>query len=207
MKETGITYISDMARKVRRGEKTQTRRIIKPQPPIFLSAPPNEPWNIYDDIWTFAPQSLPRVARTTDTIRCPYGKPGDMLYLKEPFCFDAAEDEFTPKEMLSRGGPLFYLLDGTKPEGFGRTRSARFMPKDLARIWLRILDIRIQQLQNISEEDAKAEGAEMEIVLPGDRGSYVAGFMMLWDSINYKLGHEWDLNEWVWRIEFERIER
>jgi hypothetical protein len=74
------------------------------------------------------------------------------------------------------------------------------MPKDAARIYLRVLDIRLEWLQSISERDARAEGAPFE-------GSYKAGFMRLWDSINKKRGFAWENNPLVWSVRFETTQR
>ena len=78
------------------------------------------------------------------------------------------------------------------------------MPHWASRILLEITNIRVKRVQEISEADAKAEGAEPEIVLPGDATSYVAGFYWLWDRINFKRGYGWEKNPWCWVIEFRR---
>ena len=86
------------------------------------------------------------------------------------------------------------------------------MPKDIARIWLEITGMKVERLQDISQEDARAEGSKLWI--PEDdnlkqytNGSYRNGFHELWDNINIKRGYPWSSNPWVWMIEFRRIER
>lgn len=93
------------------------------------------------------------------------------------------------------------------------------MPRWASRITLEITNIRVERLQDISEEDAQAEGVERPIldVLPPaavtdiwpfhpHTGEYRDGFRELWDSINAKRGYGWDLNPWVWVIEFKKVE-
>lgn len=85
-----------------------------------------------------------------------------------------------------------------------------FMPKSAARTWLELTDVRVQRLQDISNEDAKAEGAEPiypPVMYPDEPLSewhYYRGFEKLWDSINKKT-HPYSSNPWVWALTFERI--
>lgn len=86
-------------------------------------------------------------------------------------------------------------------------RLARFMPKEAARIFLRITDIRVERLQDITEEDAKAEGAQQMHIddLGQTFATYRRGFQSLWESIN---GPEsWTANPWTWCVSFERIDK
>lgn len=76
------------------------------------------------------------------------------------------------------------------------------MPRWASRITLEITDVRVERLQSISEEDAAAEGVDPMVVLPGDVVSHVAGFGVLWDSINHDRA-PWDSNPWVWAISFK----
>jgi hypothetical protein len=100
-------------------------------------------------------------------------------------------------------------------KGPTRWRSSRFMPKWAARLFLEVTAVRVERVRDISEADARAEGAEALGVPTGryssegdaeERGSFRAGFAELWDSINAKRGYSWDTNPWVWVIEFRRIE-
>jgi len=78
------------------------------------------------------------------------------------------------------------------------------MPKTLARIWLRVVDVRAERLQEITETDAISEGTT-----GGGSHPYfwVGAFRYLWDSINAKRGHGWEMNPWVWVVEIERVDR
>ena len=93
------------------------------------------------------------------------------------------------------------------------------MPRKYSRILLEVVNIRVERLQKITEEDAKAEGCDNWIpcgVCTGLKGVRIGGakleatykeyFELLWDSINLKRGYDWDKNPWVWVIEFKVIE-
>lgn len=89
------------------------------------------------------------------------------------------------------------------------------MPRWASRITLEITDVRVEQLHDISEEDAKAEGAWGGCTVCGDSESgdciehtpsYIDGFAHMWESINGKK-HPWASNPWVWCIEFKRVEK
>ena len=84
----------------------------------------------------------------------------------------------------------------------GRWRSPIHMPRWASRITLEVTDVRVERLQDISEEDAEAEGMRESIVLPGDRGSFVPEFADLWHFLNEKRGFGWDTNPWVWVVEW-----
>ncbi len=84
-------------------------------------------------------------------------------------------------------------------------RPSIHMPRWASRITLEITGVRVERVQYITEEDAKAEGLGETIVLPGDRGSFVQSFAMTWNQIN---GPEsWSANPWVWVIEFRRVQQ
>lgn len=94
-------------------------------------------------------------------------------------------------------------------------RSLRYMPKWAARIWLKVKDVRVERVQDISEDDARAEGCitfsdkigdgKFDDVYEFDLTARDA-FVELWDSINAKRGYGWGINPWVWAIEFEVAE-
>ena len=87
-------------------------------------------------------------------------------------------------------------------------KSSLFMFKSLSRIHLKIKDIRIERVQDISEKEAKAEGAKKDRVIGiGKIGqkSYKEGFAILWNSINFSRGYGWFKNPWIWVIKFELI--
>jgi hypothetical protein len=80
------------------------------------------------------------------------------------------------------------------------------MPKEAARIFLKVTDVRVERLQDITEEDAIAEGMSKTLVDGVVFISAKGNFHVLWDSLNIKRGYGWEANPWVWVIEFERVE-
>lgn len=156
---------------------------------------------------------------------CPYGKPGDRLYVKEAWKTAQVNDALSPKQMIKacrdagwKSGkawaPIEYLADGhrdnfdTFAKQLGRYRHARFMPSDYSRITLEVTDVQVQRLQEISVRDAIAEGAPAvppfpaSVTAPED---HLTGFRKLWESINGP--GSWDANPWVWAVSFKVVPR
>ena len=110
--------------------------------------------------------------------------------------------------VLERGASaarVLYRADGDVACGW---KPAIHMPRALARILLEVTAVRVERLQDISEEQAKAEGAPMELgelerTVLGAVATYRAGFARLWRSING--AESWDANPWVWVVEFKRV--
>ncbi len=102
-----------------------------------------------------------------------------------------------------------------------RWKSSHFMPRSAARLFLKVKSIRVERLQDITEEDARREGIKSYWAEPHrDVAPFIGtakeigedlcstrreAFQQLWDFLNSKRGYGWDLNPWVWVIEFERI--
>lgn len=200
MKERPITFSGPMVRAILEGRKTQTRRVVNPQP--------------YEDcgrleVGMFAPTKIDRHGEEYpgDDIfgawsldgewgaRCPYGAPGDRLWVKETWQYLPTTTE-----------QVVYLAtvpDGEHPPSW---RSSRHMPRAASRVTLEVVSVRVERLLDISEQDAMAEGAREEISLPGDRGSFIGGFHFAWDAINHaRPGCAWSDNPWVWVIEFKPV--
>ena len=127
--------------------------------------------------------------------KCPYGQIGDVLWVRETWQNSANNVYYHFKADFTDPGK------GWKP--------SIFMPKDAARIWLKITDVRVERLNDISAEDAQKEGITWN---QGEEweakygNAYTYKFKMLWDSINGEK-QPWKSNPWVWVIEFERIEK
>lgn len=212
MSAHGIIFNTEMVRAILGGCKTQTRRVIH--------CPP------FDSTDEGVKQEV-----RLGNVKCPHGEAGDLLWVRETwqalrFSFDpesgvcddyrACDPERVLDYQIEQEGilnrPLYafvYAADGgwgdcREDRGFA-WRSPVHMPRWASRIWLRIVSVRHERLQDISEADAKAEGVKAQSVAlsPGIE-SYVATFAELWDSI---YGPDaWDANPWVWRIEFERVD-
>jgi len=128
-------------------------------------------------------------------LRCPYGQPGDLLWVRETFRVKIVES-------YSRKGPVWqrfvlYRADRDLPSSrFDRWRSPITMPRWASRITLCVVNVRLEGLQEITEADAVAEGCP-DGVNPRE------WFRQRWDTLNARRGFSWDVNPWVWVIEFE----
>lgn len=207
MSERPIIFSGPMVRALLAGTKTQTRRIVKPQPDEDGLA------KLVDGPWQDT---------SARSYRCPYGAPGDMLWVRE-----------TTRQWRDGAQPMTeYVADGWAPRlRWTYSRSSRpsiHMPRAAARIMLRVESVRVERLQEISEDDAQAEGVDLEAVDMAvtardyldpqgpwfhdwheDGPKYVptdtvctASFRSLWDSINGERGFSWASNPWVWAITF-----
>lgn len=199
-----IIFTTPMVRAILSGQKTQTRRIIKPQQ---TERP------IYDPAigWRFL---------GGPNIRCPYGQTGDLLWVRETFYCDDFRYPHGPREELLKNmdyrashdcGAWEAGCPCRDEEGRGSWRPSIHMPRWAARIFLKITDIRVERLQDISDGDVYSEGIgwnePLQILLRNQtKGNSPAqrAFSNLWDSINAKRGFYWESNPWVWVIEFER---
>lgn len=204
MKERPILMQAEMVRATLRNvdPKTQTRRVVKPQPDRICSV-------------LHLPRVLAKNKTMFDVQKSPYGQPGDRLWVREN---GWERPERTPK-MMREGAdtwePYYYDADGLhysevedfKRWGFKR-RPSIHMPRWASRITLEITAVRVERLQDISEADAIAEGCETAIDVSGGweyhaMGTYRDGYRLLWDKINGP--GSWDTNPWVWVIEFNRV--
>lgn len=157
-----------------------------------------------------------RVLRGTEK-PCPYGKPGDELWVRETWqawvrC-SYEYDEWEPIDRECRGGRTWeqYLEDCGNPnaieyratsKSLGPWTPAIHMPRWASRITLEIESVRVERVQAISKADAIAEGFEREPALPIDPRDW---FRVLWDSINASRGFGWDENPYVFAITFRRV--
>lgn len=205
-KERPILFSGEMVRQILAGQKTQTRRVMRPQPvypPKYAGA---HKW-----VWDYGEKP------------CPYGKPGDLLWVRETWRPAASIDANFDAKIAYGRDHIYYRAD---QDGYGATkwRPSIFMPRWASRITLRITGVRVEQVQDISEEDAIAEGIEHNWVgdepcpleyadewrnYAGDAEDFpcysaIDSFRSLWDSINgQRQGCSWENNPWVWCIEFE----
>lgn len=199
MKERPILFSGPMVRAILEGRKTQTRRVVKPQPHPDATLQGIIPRPNADRACaSFAHVDERGVHSHSLKVQCPFGRGGDRLWVRETW---APCSVFEPSEetgSIHRAGPW---RNGLEPSV--KWRPSIHMPRWASRITLEITDVRVERLQDISEADAKAEGVNESIVLPGDRGSFVASFGYLWESIHG--AGSWCVNPWVWVIEFERV--
>ncbi len=213
MKERPILFSGPMVRAILEGRKTVTRRVIKPQPYLEMDGEiinQGGPGEIqYGPEWIPVwPHGHRFAGRMLSWAQCPYGLPGDRLWVRETWREAMTEDGHRCCAYRADGS---YQCGKRQPPDADRIcnwRASIHMPRWASRITLEVVDTRPERLQDITEEDAKREGVVwVEKREPGqDKFEPCAreSFEMLWDSINPK--HPWASNPWVWRIEFKRVE-
>lgn len=194
MKERPILFNGDMVRAILDGRKTQTRRVVKPQPGSDNRIP-----------WPGRKNIVANIRDERVLGFCPYGQPGDRLWVRETWAMSGYQ------RVEYRAAPA----DGSDFRCVDRWRPSIHMPRWACRITLEITGVRVERLQEISEKDAKAEGLHYHSDMYGYRlyGKYsgigptddvgaLDAFRSLWESINGP--SSWDATPWVWVIEFKR---
>lgn len=189
-----ILFNTEMVRAILDGRKTCTRRIVKPQPTAHYGA---------------------------QCIKPPY-QPGDILYVRETWerfeCWNCEGDERgnCPKEpkksVLDKTCGCYMYRATDEISGDAKWHPSIHMPKEAARIWLKVTDVRVERLQEITAESALTEGADKYIHANGtlNEDQTITSFIGIWNSTIKKSDldrYGWDANPWVWVIEFERCEK
>ncbi|RKH14333.1 hypothetical protein D7V97_03365 [Corallococcus sp. CA053C] len=230
VREGPILFSGPMICALVAGRKTITRRLVKPQPETGESIE----WltNIVGRPPSFA-VTRPMSSDVRE-LRCPYGQPGDRLWVRETWGLEDGKDDGErvvwqadrAAAWRSNLNDRFYLASDYAPT---RWRPSIHMPRWASRLTLDVASVRVERLHDITEEDAKAEGLACITKdggrtwkygipdrdgLPGtdDTGwpwvdwdvSPRVAFERLWSSING--AESWDANPWVWRIEFRQVE-
>jgi hypothetical protein len=196
--ERQILFKGAMVRAILSGQKTVTRREVK-RDWIQSAQTPIETCPGIFHFWCSGEHA------------CPYGRPGDRLWVREAWQADAQVNAVKPRD-LSQGEPIQYPADGAvwhtgcsmiTP---GKTRPSIHMPRWVSRILLEITHVRVERLQDISNEQAIAEGvksAEQDIDPDGNDYSPYELFSGLWSIVNGM--DSWNANPWVWVVEFKRV--
>lgn len=200
IKERPIIFSGPMVKAILVEQKTMTRRVVRGK---ALE-------------WLQPGMFSPAFVANPENGMCPYGSPGDRLWVRETWAAHEYYDGRPPRDIpegvtiecavephgvITQGDDHRPIKEGER----GKWRPSIFMPRWASRITLEITGVRVERLQDISHEDALAEGAKDE-----DAGSYgfpvtsyaIGNFRLLWDSINAKRGYSWESNPWVWVIEF-----
>lgn len=206
--ERPILFTGEMVRAILNGEKTQTRRVIKPQPIIKIKNDYICDYEIKKGK-RYAAGINVKISELADNFKgiatfCPYGKIGDRLWVRETWA-----DVRGMGIETATGKPLevvFYADDPWAQEAkeWGiKWKPSIHMPKKYSRINLKITNIRVERIQTITDNDAQCEGVNgwNQIV----RIDNITAFAELWDSINAKRGFGWNTNPWVWVIELEKV--
>lgn len=202
VKERPIIFSGPMVRAILEGRKTQTRRVIKPQPLDSWMLHHNTDWSEYYKRTRFGLKKHLWIAHPTENeeIVCSKGVPGDRLWVKETFGIPDAPYEKKTKELVVYRADQFPALQEANKYFW---RNVRNMPRWASRILLSITNIRVERIQDISAADAKAEG--VEAFLNRDATAWRAGFQIGWDEINAKRGFAWSMNPWCWVLEFKKL--
>ena len=207
-----VLFNGAMVRAIIAGAKTQTRRLVKPQPPE--GADPRWTWCVSstnrDDVGAFhhgviepdGNSFTDRGRERQTAYRCPFGAPGDDLWVRETWA------EHEPDDV--QGTRTYYRADHAdgevqvRPGMFLRWTPSIHMPRWASRLTLRVTSVRVERLHAITEDDARAEGVLtvdglLSAMTPRER------FACLWREINGGRA-SWDANPWVWVVSFKRDE-
>lgn len=189
---------TEMVRAILDGRKGATRRIVKGYIPD-------------DAVWGYTAFTPKGYISCRGTFADGYGgiffklpcEPGDTIYVRETWCDD--------RQFTREATPGRYFYKASEEDGFTvKWHPSIHMPKEAARIWLKVTNVRVERLQDITSEQICKEGVEVEepYVLNGEEKRYA--FSSLWNS-NIKKSdldrYGWNANPWVWVIEFERCEK
>ena len=202
-RERPILFNTEMVRAILDGEKTVTRRPIKPQYAEQTGGIkiPLDDFAKDCDIADFSPYSI-----------------GDRLWVRETwYKFASCEGCMCDEEPEDQSGCYFYKAEHELYEG-ERWRPSIHMPREAARLFLRVTDVRAERLQNITVDDVRKEGVKFKVPVPVGDKDYVfcsemeafGAFGHLWDSTVEKSElnrYGWAANPWVWVIEYEREEQ
>ncbi|MDE4202917.1 hypothetical protein PXK20_05385 [Phaeobacter gallaeciensis] len=197
--------------------KTQTRRVLKPQPTSYQGE--------REEITQIGKVGYPTEIFTKKLCNGSYGEivkfaPGDRLWVREAWRSERSWDNLPPRDLFA-ADPIWTEADGewsdivSPSHGFttGKLRPSMFMPRWASRITLDVTDVRVQRLQEISGSDAAAEGVQLSRWITGnypffdngvevDNAVLVDKFRTLWDSLNADRGFGWRDNPWVVAVTF-----
>jgi hypothetical protein len=231
-KERPILFSAPMIRAILAGSKTQTRQIVEPRFSSHL-------WSVRYPVpgESEAACQFYHGSDNTPLCVCPYGGPGERLWVRESWGFANAcpsgDQVVEPRPFVQIGykadeyitDPIVQSeelvekvyaevlaemkkagVDGEDPR-VCRWRSARYLPRWASRLLLEVVSVRVERLQEITEEDAKAEGVVRSVSMwSGEpNGTYREKFSYSWDRINGKAS-PWADNPWVWVVGFKRVQ-
>lgn len=215
-----ILFNAEMVRAILDGRKSCTRRLIKPQPdekhtyPLGVVNDSTERKNI--GLFGFGTSEL---GGSIQYVKPPY-HPGDILHVRETWSlrFDGEKCFYKADKNTSREEKCLLDYDDV------RWHPSIHMPKEAARIWLKVMDVRVERLKDMTNNDALKEGAEGVRCDHAGSGAYgctdcmntgwleppIVEFMQIWDSTIKKSDldrYGWNASPWVWVIEFERCDK
>lgn len=198
VRERGILFKGHLVRAILEGRKTQTRRVVQPQPVGAWAAPGRQSG--------------------------PYGRIGDRLWVRETHAivpataYRASHDDGVPLPRAVSPDGYYWAVyrEGWTRSAPGRWRPSIHMPRWASRLTLEITDVRVERIHDITAQDAWAEGIRPRGVAAhaGDgttdsvdpQAAVLDEFRDTWDEINAKRGFGWAANPWVWAITFRKLE-
>jgi hypothetical protein len=228
-KDHSLIFQADNIRAILDGRKTQTRRLMRIPPEVAFDPETeslDEGQSKYDVLKLSAYDWREWEAWSTlrahghVRIACPYGVTGDQLWVRESWRAEVRWNGYEPNA-IPEGAPVFYQAtpDPAVRSRFGRPRSPLHLPRWACRISLRLTDVRVQRLQDITDADARREGIRFngDAERPRFQGAPPRGdvfprlwstareaYFDLWDSLNAKRARV-DENPWLWVLEFEWV--
>lgn len=198
--EKPILFSTEMVRAILDGRKTQTRRIAK-KIPVETHRVEQLDNNLFEAHWGgYAPDMQAFLDGSTE-IKSRY-QPGDIFWVRKTWA-----------QLKKPDGSSRFVYKASDEYPFGEKYIVKFkwkpsihMPKEAARLFLKVKNVRVERLQDITEDDAKAEGVQLNYGANDPRNckwqNYRDAFKALWNDINKTRGYGWDINPWIWVIEF-----
>lgn len=226
MKEHPIIFKTEMVKAILEGKKTQTRRVMNPQPEEgygSITVGYYHPTKVNKDGEQYPGDEV--FGAYTDDGEwgwiSPYGQVGDHLWVRETWATSKRLDRFSPNYIGKAGTvALWYKTNDNQIDNpievRGKWRPSIHMPRWASRITLEITNIRVQRLQDVSADDAFEEGMSKEIATHLGLSTHESQeefnftacrrvFHELWDSINSKRGYSWGNNPFVWVLSFNKV--
>ncbi len=209
----GILFKPDMHQAIREGKKTVTRRVIKPQPLECVAELKEHSgikgyWVPYlADKWMV---NSNQGSHKNDCGYYPRYQVGEVVYIKEAWATEKQYDHLSPRD-VPRTATIFYPFDGVGEWpinlSIGKLRSPMFLMEWKARDFIKITNVRVERLQEITVEECIKEGHPSQGYphmngTEWQRSHVLAWYKNLWDSINKEF--LWGSNPWIWRYEFEK---
>ena len=224
-KPTGpISFSALLIPRILDDSKTQSRRVMTPQPPEWITSLCGPEWytpSVVDRHGELQPAKDDVFGAYSEDgeygLKSPYGAPGDRLWVQEGYQITEGSGGLVSGRYLADGQPFVdvRLTDDewgkwTRRKHPRRASPGRFMYRSLSRITLDLTDVRAQRVQEISEEDALAEGITTANHRPVGYGTLAVTsarerFSYLWDSINDARGHGFEVDPYVWALTFRRV--
>ena len=199
VKELPILMNERSVKAILAGTQTQDRRPVRPQ--LLGQMTGAVPWA--DGLWRIEHEPMDATIgqHVGVRVRCPYGRVGDRLWVRETHAYPVTVLGAPNYLRMTDGEPVIFRTDvQSPPGGYTKWRPSIHMPRWASRILLEVLDVRVEQVQDMVDADAIAEG-----ILVNSARSETLAFANLWDSMYAKKGFPWDANPYVWAATFRRI--